>query len=918
MGKMEYKKTKIFLMIAIFLFSIATVSAGDVNDTVIAIEDTSQNDLSAGNEISEDNLKASEENTALSQMDNDEIVSAEPGSEILGEGEGNYTDLKNDIINNGGSLTKSIYRYCDGDGDTIEITTPNMVINGNGAVIDMKESTRAFYVSASGVTIKNLTIKNANYDGDGGAIYFSSSATSGTVTNCNFINNSASYGGAVYFQSTGNVTNCNFINNSASYGGAVYFWNQGNVSNCNFTGNNATGDGGAVHFWGQGTVTNCNFTNNTATSQGGAIRFVSTGTVTNCNFVNNTASEWGGAIRFSGTGTVTNCNFTDNTASGDGGAVYFWNQGTVSNCNFTNNKASVDGGAVYFLDQGTVSNCNFTNNTAGDWGGAVYFSRTGNVTNCNFTNNSATVNGGAVFFRLTSNVTNCNFTDNTAITGSAIYFYKYYSSDTLTVSDSTFLNNRANAEALNVVKNDNNITITFTGRNNLLNAIYSREDAEVTFTNVTYWGAKGITTVSATMSRSNKAAGQNITVGVVVNNELVLSDVMVTNESGMIVLDISAGENYYISARHDTDSYYTEAERTISNNTKFNVNVTSQTTNNKTVNITAKSNIYSEFMPGKLLFILPNGTQINATYGANGIWWAVHTFDAYGEYKVNATYVGLDNVTVNNATITVNKIKTELSGNAITTTYNINKDLIITLKDSNGNPVSGAKLIVDLNGAKTYTTDSNGQVKVSTKGLAPNVYTAKVTFNGNTNYAKSTKNVKVTVKKATPKLTAKKKTFKTTTKTKKYTIILKDNTGKAIKKAKVTLKVKGKTYKATTNSKGKAVFKITKLNKKGTFKATITYKGNKYYNKVSKKANIKVIVTFKTVSKGSKDKSTVKEIQQALKDHGYYLSYKGHYLKVDGKFQSCTERSVKQFQKDKGLKVTGKVDEKTAKKLGII
>ena len=131
-------------------------------------------------------------------------------------------------------------------------------------------------------------------------------------------------------------------------------------------------------------------------------------------------------------------------------------------------------------------------------------------------------------------------------------------------------------------------------------------------------------------------------------------------------------------------------------------------------------------------------------------------------------------------------------------------------------------------------------------------------------------------------------------------------------------KGEGKTYKATTNSKGKAVFKIKNLKKKGTFKATITYKGNKYYNKVSKKANIKVIVTFKTVSKGSKDKSTVKEIQQALKDHGYYLSYKGHYLKVDGKFKGCTERSVKQFQKDKGLKVTGKVDEKTAKKLGLI
>ena len=308
-----------------------------------------------------------------------------------------------------------------------------------------------------------------------------------------------------------------------------------------------------------------------------------------------------------------------------------------------------------------------------------------------------------------------------------------------------------------------------------------------------------------------------------------------------------------------------------------------------------------------------------AVVKVNGTNITVSGLDA-GTYILTVTAIAdknHNNIT-KNATITVNKLKTELTGNAITTAYNINKDLVITLKDSTGKALSGVKVTVDLNGAKTYTTNKNGQVKVSTKGLAPKAYIAKVTFNGNANYAKSTKDVKVTVKTAKPKLTAKKKTFKTTPKTKKYTIVLKDNTGKAIKKAKVTLKVKGKTYKAKTNSKGKATFKITKLNKKGTFKAKVTYKGNKYFKKVSKKAKIKVIVTFKTVSKGSKDKATVKEIQQALKDKGYYLTYQGHYLKVDGKFSSCTFRSVKEFQHDKGLKVTGKVDEKTAKKMGII
>ena len=33
----------------------------------------------------------------------------------------------------------------------------------------------------------------------------------------------------------------------------------------------------------------------------------------------------------------------------------------------------------------------------------------------------------------------------------------------------------------------------------------------------------------------------------------------------------------------------------------------------------------------KLLFVLPNGDIINATYASNGTWWAVHTFADYGD-----------------------------------------------------------------------------------------------------------------------------------------------------------------------------------------------------------------------------------------------------------------------------------------------
>ncbi len=204
---------------------------------------------------------------------------------------------------------------------------------------------------------------------------------------------------------------------------------------------------------------------------------------------------------------------------------------------------------------------------------------------------------------------------------------------------------------------------------------------------------------------------------------------------------------------------------------------------------------------------MPNGTNITANYAGNGTWWAVHTFDDYAVYLVNASYIGLDNVTVGNATINVSKANTALTADTVTATYNINEYLVITLKDVNGNAISGAKLIVNLKGVREYITDANGQVKVNVAKLVPKTYTAIITFNGDDAYVKSAKNVQVIVKKAKAKIVAKKKTFKKVKKVKKYTATLKNNVGKAIKKVKLTLKVKGKTYKAKTNKKGKATQK---------------------------------------------------------------------------------------------------------------
>ena len=61
------------------------------------------------------------------------------------------------------------------------------------------------------------------------------------------------------------------------------------------------------------------------------------------------------------------------------------------------------------------------------------------------------------------------------------------------------------------------------------------------------------------------------------------------------------------------------------------VKVTAVSTTNLTVNITAESDINPEVMPGNMIFILSDGNEINANHAGNGTWWAMHTFNDYGD-----------------------------------------------------------------------------------------------------------------------------------------------------------------------------------------------------------------------------------------------------------------------------------------------
>ena len=221
-------------------------------------------------------------------------------------------------------------------------------------------------------------------------------------------------------------------------------------------------------------------------------------------------------------------------------------------------------------------------------------------------------------------------------------------------------------------------------------------------------------------------------------------------------------------------------------------------------------------------------------------------------YDFNAT-----NDIIGESPLYINKTDIPLNETQLTVTTKDNS-VIITLTDVNtSKPIAGVEVGIFNNG-KVFDyldTDTNGQIIIKDLdgtynfefsypgdpyAYLPTSVNKTFTFTKNQNTTPS-KTVPATNKivKKSVKITAKKATFKKSKKVKKYTITLKSGKN-PIKKVKVYLKVKGKTYKATTNSKGKATFKITKLNKKGKYNAVIKFAGNKNFKPTSKKVKITV------------------------------------------------------------------------------
>ncbi len=352
----------------------------------------------------------------------------------------------------------------------------------------------------------------------------------------------------------------------------------------------------------------------------------------------------------------------------------------------------------------------------------------------------------------------------------------------------------------------------------------------------------------------NKCTFENITANSIVNNtggfivddSINFKDCTFNNVNVKGIVDVPTGttfgELYSIEGCTGVESYgvVTEDGRDFVNSTKVAVDsVLSGVVNGDSAVITLKD-VDGNNIAGAVVSYSINGAEaVNATTDENG---QITILGLSGKGSIAVSYEGNDSFKANTTTIEFNiPVSTKITAPKVSATYNVAKNLVITLTDKDGKALANKKVTVKVGTiSKTLTTNAKGQVSLNVATLVPKTYTATVKFAGDDGYLASSVSPKVVVSKAKPKITAKAKTFKVKVKTKKYTVTLKNNKGKVLKKVKLTLRVGKKTYKATTNSKGKATFKITKLTKKGKYTATVKFAGSKYYKALSKKVKITV------------------------------------------------------------------------------
>ena len=392
-----FKRKMILLSLLIIgLLAFSSVCASDVNDTVVASDDQSDEIL---------NVEDNNDIVTYDNQINDGNVSTDINVNEVGETSENelnigsywsFTNLANKITCVGDQLNLKkddyfLYSSSDSDYQNGIKINKKITINGNGATISGSDIASIFRIQSDDVVLININFVHA-----GGSFAVNCYTNKGMyIENCSFQDLNIT-GSAVYLSKGDGciLKNCNFINCYSTRGGSAAFSCYGGVGcvveYCNFSNcyahsndNFYTSSGGAIGWTGEkGRIINCIFKNCNACSRktrcsGGAILWDSNGgMITNCSFVDCHCSKTddacsGGAIYVArDNNLITKCTFVDcyssshNDDASFGGAIYVKSNNVT--CNYLNfsrcysDSHYTDGGTIYWDGHyGSLENSNF-------------------------------------------------------------------------------------------------------------------------------------------------------------------------------------------------------------------------------------------------------------------------------------------------------------------------------------------------------------------------------------------------------------------------------------------------------------------------------------------------------------------------------------------------------------------------------
>ena len=329
------------------------------------------------------------------------------------------------------------------------------------------DANRAFQGAAVNVIGSTFKISGTNFTNNKGVGYGSGNPNVGALL--------------TWYGCEGTISDCNFINNTADNGAAYRLGDDNNgvssasVDSCTFINNTATNQGGAVYEGGKtGKATldikNSTFTNNSAKKEGSAIYSGDTLNIDDdTTFTNNMVyMYYTGTLNIGEIKTFTDLQKAINMVEGD---IHLSSNVTMLDSeadNFVNGivvdhlvNLKCDGFTINANNLGrifdvtstgklNIYSANLINGNA-DIGGAIYNTGSVYAYNTNFINNTAATMGGAVFNNGTLTIEKC-IVDNNDITkrtssdsedygGAAIY--NWYDS-TLFIKNSTISNNLKN------------------------------------------------------------------------------------------------------------------------------------------------------------------------------------------------------------------------------------------------------------------------------------------------------------------------------------------------------------------------------------------------------------------------------------------------------------------------------------------